>query len=101
MIVIKVLVQGIVISVISVYALQCCSVHSQEKDFYESLINVARKLREKEIVVALKTMRTSPEVMVIQLKTRQGKKYSRVLCSYKLDSREYTFPEEGKSTSHL
>ena len=74
MIVIKVLVQGIVTSVI--VTPQCCSVHSQEKDFYESLINVARKLRENEIVVALKTMRTSPEVMVIQLKTRQGKIFS-------------------------
>ena len=44
-IIIKALALGIIISVISVYALQCCLVDSQKDDFY-----VARKLGEKEIV---------------------------------------------------
>ena len=44
-IIIKALARGIIISVISVYALQCCLVVSQKDDFY-----VARKLGEKEIV---------------------------------------------------
>ena len=51
MIVNKALVQRIIISVNSVYALQCGSVDSQKRDFYESLINVVIKLGEKEIVV--------------------------------------------------
>ena len=44
-IIIKALARRIIISMISVYALQCCLVDSQKDDFY-----VARKLGEKEIV---------------------------------------------------
>ena len=51
MIDIKVLVQGIIISVISVYAQQHGLDGSQKDDFYDSLTNVARKLGEKETVV--------------------------------------------------
>ena len=49
--VIKLLVQEIIISVISVYAPQCGSDDSQKDDFYDILINVVRNLGEKEIVV--------------------------------------------------
>ena len=51
MIVIKVFIQGIIISVISVYASQCGLDDSEKDDFYVSLINVFRKLEEKGIVV--------------------------------------------------
>ena len=88
MIFVKVLVQGVKvfqgISVISVYALQCGLDDSQKVDFYDNLINVVRKLMEKEIVVIQetlmvtleviqKTMRTSMKVMVVELGTRKGK----------------------------
>lgn len=48
-IVIKVLVQGTIISVISVYARQCGLGDSQKHNRYDSLINVI-KLQGKEIV---------------------------------------------------
>ena len=48
MIVMKVLFQGIIISLISRYAPQCGLDDSQKDDFYDSLINVVRKLGEKE-----------------------------------------------------
>ena len=51
MVVIKVLVQGINISVISVNALQRGLDDSQRDNFYESLNNIVRKLEKKEIVV--------------------------------------------------
>lgn len=51
MIVIKWLVQGIIISVISVYAQQCGLDNSRKDDFYDTLINIARKFEEKEIVI--------------------------------------------------
>ena len=38
------LVQGIIIWVISVYASQCGLDESQKDDFYDRLINIARKL---------------------------------------------------------
>ena len=47
MIVIKVLVQGNIISVISVYVHQCGLDDTQKDDFYDSIINVVRKLGEK------------------------------------------------------
>ena len=50
-IVIKILVQGSIISVIPVYAPQCVLDDSQKNDFYDSLINVVRKLGEKKILV--------------------------------------------------
>ena len=53
MIVIKVFIQGIIISVISVYASQCGLDDSEKDDFYVSLINVFRKFEEKGIVVIL------------------------------------------------
>ena len=75
----KVLAQGIIILVISVYAPHCSLGDNQKYDFYSSLINVVRKLREKEIVitagksnlmftleVAQKIMRTSMKVMVME-----------------------------------
>ena len=46
---IKLLVQGIIILVISVYAPQCGLDDSKKDDFYYSLINAARKLGKKEI----------------------------------------------------
>ena len=46
----KVLVQGIFISVISVHAPQYVLDGSQKKVFYDSLIIVFRKLEENEIV---------------------------------------------------
>ena len=49
MIVIKVLVQGIIIWAISVYVPQCGLDDSQKEDLFDSLINVIRKLEEKEI----------------------------------------------------
>ena len=51
MIVIKVLVQGIVISIISVYATQCGLDDIQKGDFYDCLVNAIRKLGEKEFLV--------------------------------------------------
>ena len=45
-------------------------------------------------------MKTSMEVMVMELETRKGKNSS-VLWSYEYDSREYTLHEEGKSPSQL
>ena len=45
-----VLVQGIIFSFISVYALQGLG-NKQKADFYDSLINVVRNVGEKEIVV--------------------------------------------------
>ena len=50
MIVNKVFVQGIIFSLISdltVYAPQCGLYYSQKDDFFDSLINVVRKLGEK------------------------------------------------------
>ena len=80
--VIKMLVQRIIVSVISVYVPQYGLDHSQKDDFYDSLINVARKLMEQEIVVITvflevtqKIIRTSMEVMVMELGTRKGKRY--------------------------
>lgn len=43
----KVLAQGIIILVISVYAPHCSLGDNQKYDFYNSLINVVRKLGEK------------------------------------------------------
>ena len=72
----KVLAQGIIILVISVYAPHCSLGDNQKYDFYNSLVNVVRKLGEKEIViiagksnlmftleVAQKIVRTSMKVM--------------------------------------
>ena len=44
-------VQGIIISVISVYAQQCGLDNSRKDDFYSTLIDVARKFGGKEIVI--------------------------------------------------
>ena len=44
-------VQRIIISVISVYAQQCGLDNSRKDDFYDTLINIARKFEEKEIVI--------------------------------------------------
>ena len=86
MIVINVLVQGI-ISRISVYAPQCDSDDTQKDDFYHSLINVVRKLEEKEIVIIAgyynrlvvsnvkKTTWTNMGVMVTELGTREEKRF--------------------------
>lgn len=63
-------IQGNIISVTSVYALQCGLYDSQKDDFYDCLINVNRELGENEVVVIAgelmftlqvtqKTMRTS------------------------------------------
>ena len=54
MIVIKVLVWGIIISVISAYFLQYGLGDSQRDDFYDSLINVVRTFGGKEITVILR-----------------------------------------------
>ena len=51
MVVIKVLVQGINVSVISVNALQRGLDDSQRDNFYENLNSIVRKLEKKEIVV--------------------------------------------------
>ena len=51
MIVIKVLVQGIIISEISVYVPWYALDDSQKDDFYDILINFVRKLGEKEVLV--------------------------------------------------
>ena len=111
MIVIKELVQGTIVSVISVYAPQCRLDDSQEDDFYDSLISTVRKLGEKEIVVIAadlnghagtqKTMRTSMEVNDYRVRKGKGKGFLRVLCSYEHESRECTFQDEDKSPSHL
>ena len=45
------MLQGIIISVISVYAPQCGLDDSHKDDFYDSLINVVRMLGEKKSVV--------------------------------------------------
>lgn len=47
-IIIKALVQGIIISGISVYALQC-GLDRQKYDFFDSLINFVRKFGKIEI----------------------------------------------------
>lgn len=49
MIVSKILVQEIIILVISVYAPQCDLDDSKKYDFYDNLINAARKLGKKKI----------------------------------------------------
>ena len=51
MVVIKVLVQGINVSVISVNALQCGLADSQRDHFYENFNSIVRILEKKEIVV--------------------------------------------------
>ena len=51
MIVFKVLFQGIIISLISAYPIQCGLDDRQKDEFYDCLINVVRKLGEKETVV--------------------------------------------------
>ena len=48
--IIRVLVQGIIISVITVHVAQYDLYESQEENFYDSLVNV-RKIGEKEIIV--------------------------------------------------
>ena len=47
MIVIKIFVQGIIISVISVYVPQFGLDNIQKDDFYDSLINIVKKGRRK------------------------------------------------------
>ena len=49
--VIMVVDQGIIVSVISVYAPQYGLDESQTDDFYDSLFNIVRNLKEKELVV--------------------------------------------------
>ena len=68
MIVIKVLVQEIIISVISVYAPQCGLDDSQKDNFYDSLTSVVRKLEEKEIAIIVGDNNGSMKAML-----RQGK----------------------------
>ena len=68
----KVLFQGIIISVISIYAPQCGLDDSQKIYFYDSLINVVGKLEEKlmfTLEVTQKTMRNSKQVLVMELGT--------------------------------
>ena len=48
------LVQGIIISVISIYIPQCGLDNSQKDYFYNSLINAFRKFGEKQILVILR-----------------------------------------------
>ena len=84
MIVMKVLVYGIFILMISGDASLCGLNDSQKDDLYGSLISVVRKLGEKETVsyqdtstvlleVLQKTMRPSKEIMVMKLGIRKGK----------------------------
>ena len=49
--IVKMLVQRIIISVISVYAPQCGLDKSQKDGFYDSLIRDVGKLGEEEIVI--------------------------------------------------
>ena len=51
MVAIKVLAQGIISSVISVFAPQCSLDDSREDGFYDSFISVVKRLREKKIAV--------------------------------------------------
>ena len=51
MAVIELVVQGIIISVLLVYAPQCGLDYSMNNDFYDSFINFVRNLGEKGIVV--------------------------------------------------
>ena len=64
-VVIKVLVQRINISMISVYAPQCDLDDSQKDDFYDSLIIVIKQLGEKKILVIARGLnghtRSNPE----------------------------------------
>ena len=82
MTVVKVLIQGIVISVILVYAPHFGLDDDQKDDFYD----VVRKLIEKEIVViagslivplevAQKTTKLSVEVMIMELRARKCKRF--------------------------
>lgn len=86
MVVIKVLVQVINISVISVNALQRGLDDSQRDNLYDSSKSIVRKLGEKEIVVITvdckvtldvmeKTVRTSTEVLVMELRARRKKQF--------------------------
>ena len=83
-------------SAISVYALRCGFDESHKANFYDSLINVVRKLREKNIIVIAgdlnghvdykeehgqKTIRNSMKAMVVELRIGKGKA-SGVFCSY-------------------
>ena len=49
--IVKVLFQPIIMSETSFYALQCVFNDSHRYNFYDSLINVVIKLREKDIIV--------------------------------------------------
>ena len=49
--IIRVSIQGIIISVITVHVPQYDLYESQEENFYDSLVNVVRKIGEKEIIV--------------------------------------------------
>ena len=76
MVAIKVLAQGIISSVISVFAPHCSLDDSREDGFYDSFISVVKRLREKKIafragdyylftlVVIQSTMRTSMKFIV-------------------------------------
>ena len=81
MAVIKLVVQGIIISVLLVYAPQCGLDYSMNNDFYDSFINFVRKLGEKGIVVIagdfnghIKVgMKNSMRVMAMEFGTRKRK----------------------------
>ena len=51
MIVIKVLVQGIIVSVISVYTPQCGFDDSQKDNFYGNLMSFTSKFGKKEVAI--------------------------------------------------
>ena len=81
MAVIELVVQGIIISVLLVYAPQCGLDYSMNNDFYDSFINFVRKLGEKGIVVIagdfnghIKVgMKNSMRVMAMEFGTRKRK----------------------------
>ena len=81
MAVIELVVQGIIISVLLVYAPQCGLDYSMNNDFYGSFINFVRKLGEKGIVVIAGdfnghikvSMKDSMRVMAMEFGTRKRK----------------------------
>ena len=62
MVVIKVLVQGGIISELSVYVPQCGLYESLKDDFFDSFMNFLRKLGEKGIVIIVRDFNGHMEV---------------------------------------
>ena len=103
MIVTKVLVQGIIISKISVYVPQYGLDDSMKDDFYDSLANIVRKLGEEIVVLAGdfdSHVGSNPEKYEDH-HGGYGFRYKEKRFLNEHDSRKYNLQEEGKSSGHM